>query len=81
METQLRAYATEIEVCSNQKLCMDKVFFEFKTKDTDALKYILEYGVDSGWASRIASGVEPYGWFRTWIETDETTTYGVSIIM
>lgn len=77
LENQLRGDVAEIEACTNQKLCMDKGFFEFNTKDTDVLKDILKYGVDRGWGERIANGdyIEPSDWFRPWIETDDRTTY------
>lgn len=74
LENKLREYVTEIEAYLKEKFILEESFFYFNTRDTYALELILKYGVDNGWAQKIASEVHSYDWFDTWIESDELST-------
>lgn len=70
---KLKNYVEELESATGRKISLPSDFYEFKTRDSVVLKDILKYGVDDGWAERIANECENYSWFDTWIDSDYTT--------
>ena len=69
----LKSYVDELEAGTGQKISLRNDFYDFKAKDSSVLKDVIKYGIDNGWADRIASECEPYDWFDSWIDSDYTT--------